>query len=153
MQDEETLRSANWPRIQRTLLQLQQVYPTNTTVLTALGFASIRLGAVEDACRYFDEAVQTAPGNPDYWHNLGLACRDADRLAEAEACFKEALQLDSNQVAVLKSLSSLYWHLEDYQAARPLFIRLQALEPGNPEHTQWLNRISQQLDRRATETP
>jgi protein O-mannosyl-transferase len=153
IQDDDTLRSAEWPRIQHTLQQLLQIYPTNATVLTALGFVSIRLGRSEEARDHFDAAVRSAPTNPVNWHNLGLANWDSDRLAEAEACFKEALQLDPHHTAVLKSLSKLYWQQESFEAARPILIKLQTLEPENADHTRWLDQAVKQLELGNSVTP
>jgi tetratricopeptide (TPR) repeat protein len=55
------------------------------------GTLLLRMGRPADALRAFDQSLYLRPHHPDTLNDRGVALRQLGRLAEAEACFREAL--------------------------------------------------------------
>lgn len=68
------------------------------------GLAAAAQGRLDDAERYFREAVELAPDNYDYHRNLGLLLYRQGRLDEAEAEFEAALEADPARAPVSGAL-------------------------------------------------
>src|SRR5215207_5985599 len=56
-------------------------------------------GLVEEALSRFEQALETAPENPEVIEAVGRALLNLGRLEEAEASFLDALELDPEWVA------------------------------------------------------
>ena len=69
------------------------------------GLVAARDGRRDDARRHYADAVARADGGyPEAWFNLGLLERDADRLDEAIAAYRQALASRPDYVAALNNL-------------------------------------------------
>ena len=59
----------------------------------ALGAALLRESRATEAVKAFDAALAFEPDAVDSWINRGVALRELDRLEEAEASYRRALDL------------------------------------------------------------
>src|SRR4028118_1066220 len=56
-------------------------------------------GLIEEALSRFEQALESAPGNPEVIEAVGRALLNLGRLEEAEASFLDALEIDPERVA------------------------------------------------------
>ena len=56
-------------------------------------------GLIEEALSRFEQALESAPGNPEAIEAVGRALLNLGRLEEAEASFLDALEIDPEWVA------------------------------------------------------
>ncbi len=66
--------------------------PRDSRIARLLGDAESSRGNTGAALRWYHKGVKRAPNDPGLWNNLGTACFEGDRLAEAARCFEEALK-------------------------------------------------------------
>tara|TARA_Y100001960_G_scaffold317026_1_gene384793 strand:- start:5536 stop:7350 length:1815 start_codon:yes stop_codon:yes gene_type:complete len=79
-----------------TCLSLQVNEGNDPDILTLLGTVIIERGDPERAIQYFAEVVKLLPDHARPHNNLGIACRRAGRLEEAEAAYRCALTIDAS---------------------------------------------------------
>lgn len=71
-----------------------ELRPGTGDAYDALAFVSARLGAHERANVLYRQAVEVAPKEARFWHNLASSERSFGRLSEAEAACDRSIQLD-----------------------------------------------------------
>lgn len=93
-------RRANTALIFKRTPQAIQAYREMLAVDASYDYARIMLGNLlaetgdpEAAARELERLVQVNPANADGWFNLGFLNDKANRLAEAEECFRRAVEL------------------------------------------------------------
>jgi tetratricopeptide (TPR) repeat protein len=143
--DPRRLKKANWPAIFNTLDELQRLFPGNYQVLTAHGIAFGLSGQPAKAAGCFEAATRLRPRDDEAWSNLGQAWLEANQKPKAREAFGRALALNRRNAAALRSMASLSWQEGDYQGALAFLRPLRALEPGNPEHQQWIEAAEAKL--------
>ena len=62
---------------------------------------------LSDALVLFQQAVDAAPGAPEYLNNLGVTHMRLDNMAEAKRCFLQALEVDRGHPDALRNLEEL----------------------------------------------
>ncbi len=72
------------------------------------GNTALAIGEMDEAAKYFQQAVELDPGYLDGWHALGMALYKLDRYEEAIAAGKRAAEIDINNQYVWSSLSLAY---------------------------------------------
>ena len=72
------------------------------------GNTALAIGDLDQAAKYFREAVEQDPQFQDGWHALGMALYKLDRYEEAIAAGLRAAELDPNNQFVWSSLSLAY---------------------------------------------
>ena len=85
----------------------------NYEELLEQGEALAEEGLVEEALTRFEQALETAPENPEVIEAVGRALLDLGRLEEAEASFTDALELDPEWVAPRMGLAVLAMRREE----------------------------------------
>ena len=70
-------------------------------------------------------------GSKTYWFNLGVANGHLKMPAEAEACYKKALDIDPTDLDSTNNLGMVYWDMGRYEDALVLFDKLQGLNPSS----------------------
>ena len=85
----------------------------NYEELLEQGEALAEEGLIEDALSRFEQALETAPENPEVIEAVGRALLDLGRLEEAEASFADALELDPEWVAPRMGLAILAMRREE----------------------------------------
>lgn len=80
-------------------------------------------GRFDDAYRQLEIVVQdtTYPARPQAFENLGLAALRISDVEAAEAAFKRAIQLNSNQVRSILELASITLGRQDFPQARAYY--------------------------------
>lgn len=81
--------------------------PDDDAAALHLGNAAFRGGRMEDAARWYRQALQKQAGNADAWTNLGEAERSLGRVADAEDCLMKALALSPQSRQAHFNLASL----------------------------------------------
>ena len=72
------------------------------------GNTALAIGELDDAAKYFRQAVEQDPEFQDGWHALGMTLYKLDRYEEAISAGLRAAKLDPNNQFVWSSLSLAY---------------------------------------------
>jgi tetratricopeptide (TPR) repeat protein len=81
------------------------------------GNTALAIGELDDAAKYFRQAVDQDPEFQDGWHALGMTLYKLDRYEEAIAAGLRAAQIDPNNQFVWSSLSLAYNANKDKERA------------------------------------
>ncbi|MFM9874270.1 MAG: tetratricopeptide repeat protein [Fimbriimonadaceae bacterium] len=77
------------------------------------------------------EIRESQKGNADYWFNLGLAHASAGHATEAEAAYRQSLQIEPNNGDVVNNLGVLLWNNNDFAGALDCFTKQASMQPDN----------------------
>jgi len=91
-------------------------------------------GAVEDARRHAEIALDLDPGYATSWSNTGVIYLRGGDAARAKQAYQHALDLDHDNPGALFNLVTFYQRAGDREAARPLQKRLDAVRARDPFH-------------------
>ena len=72
------------------------------------GNTALAIGELEEAAKYFRQAVEQDPQFQDGWHALGMTLYKLDRYEEAIEAGQRAARIDPNNQFVWSSLSLAY---------------------------------------------
>ncbi|WP_319523052.1 tetratricopeptide repeat protein [uncultured Desulfosarcina sp.] len=98
-------------------------------------------GNAEDALERYRAAANLYPDDAVVWQNMGKACYDLERYAEAGDCLARAHALKGPESPVLAYQAAVAYILANKPAtARPLLESLVNLPSGTPE-PDWLNAL------------
>jgi tetratricopeptide (TPR) repeat protein len=90
-------------------------------------------GLVEEALSRFEQALETAPENPEVIEAVGRALLNLGRLEEAEASFLDALELDPEWVAPRMGLAMVALSRDEPFKIVHHLERAIETDPGYPE--------------------
>ena len=122
-------RQGNLQRAQGALEQATELAPDVADYQLSLGLVYVQLGDTEAAIKTLRRAVSLEPDNA-YGHNqLGQAYLLEDRCDDAVFELGQAATLAPNEAAVNLNLGIAHFDCEDFEAARPYFEKVVALEP------------------------
>jgi tetratricopeptide (TPR) repeat protein len=113
--------------------------PANAAAWHALGAASAGHGGAgrAGAIRALRHAALLAPHRADILHDLGLLLRQDDKIEEAVACQRRALELEPGLLAAWMSLGNALLEQDDTDGALAALKRAASLSPATPEI--WFN--------------
>jgi TolB-like protein/Tfp pilus assembly protein PilF len=83
----------DWHAAEASLQRALELAPGNPDVLIPVGAMACSLGRLDEAIVLFRQAVAQDPLRAAAYHSLGWALYASDRLAEAEAAYRKALEL------------------------------------------------------------
>jgi len=87
----------DWRGAEVSLRRALELAPGNAVMLRRAGSVAGNLGRLDEAIALYHQALAQDPLSAPAYHNLGLALYAADRLAEAEAAFRQVLELAPQQ--------------------------------------------------------
>ncbi len=106
----EQMRKGNYELAVHTLAAAVKVDPDSVSARRYLAFALMRHGSVQDAMYQLLIIQRMAKATPFDSYTLGEAYAKQGKLADAEACFKEALKTNPNydpaRASLVKTLTS-----------------------------------------------
>jgi tetratricopeptide (TPR) repeat protein len=89
----------------------------------------------QDALKVAEEALATAPGNPDFLYLRGASKMALRDLPGAEQDFRQTLSIKPDHLAALSDLAVLLTTTGKKDEARQLLQKVLALKPGDPKAT------------------
>ncbi|MEO1134146.1 MAG: tetratricopeptide repeat protein [Cyanobacteria bacterium J06639_1] len=102
----------------RSLLQQQlDREPTNTLLLSQMGFVLVRLGDRAAAVETLRQAVAIAPNDPRLLANLANALRESGDKKEAASLYARAAELSGDRPEILLNLAVSHLERRDYETA------------------------------------
>ncbi|KPK44274.1 MAG: hypothetical protein AMJ65_03505 [Phycisphaerae bacterium SG8_4] len=106
--------------------------PNSGRMLANLASIELILGDAETGIDYFRSASELCPTDPSMLVQLGDALQGVDRLSEAEAAYRGALNLDPRSVAALTGLASVQIKRAQYSTAEDNLKRSLEFQPDDP---------------------
>jgi len=151
--DAESLKLADWPKVQKTTEELARLFPTNEAALSAQGIVLAMTGHPGEAMTFFERSATLQPRKVVCWNNLGQAALAAGELEKSRYAFERALKLDAENDTALGGMAQL--HLLQGRAAEALELARQRvkLKPDNSEAKRQLELIEAAIKAAATNTP
>jgi TolB-like protein/Tfp pilus assembly protein PilF len=72
--------------------------PSSASVQDGAAVLFYKLGKFDEAIKLSHRAIDDDPLSPSFYHNLGLTCLSAGRLAESEEAFRKAVELAHERI-------------------------------------------------------
>jgi tetratricopeptide (TPR) repeat protein len=120
--------------------------PEDADAILVLANLNYDIRAWETAAELYSRYLELRPEEPDVLTDLGTTLRNQGRFEEALLRFDRAQALDESHWQSLYNQVVVYaFDLEQMERARELLVRLQSLQPANPE----VDRLAQEVERRA----
>jgi len=89
-----------------------------------LGIALFQLGDHELAMEHLSKSLSLRPGDAFFQNNMGMVLEENEELAEAEVCYRNALQIDSKNTEARFNLAKLLLALEKNNEATKILAKL-----------------------------
>jgi cytochrome c-type biogenesis protein CcmH/NrfG len=102
---------------------------------------------VEEAEALFKRSVGIVPEYYDAWHSLGMLYARQRRFDRAIAAYRRGLDRAPEKHVIHLNLALAHYLKGDYAAARPLFERVLARDPGNANAMGYLGEIAHRQQR------
>lgn len=83
----------------------------------------------DTSIRYFKEAINLNPGNPDVYYNLGNAFKDKGDLEEAVQSYFKAIELNHEYIEAYNNLGVVFKNKGDYENSIKMFNNAINLKP------------------------
>lgn len=109
-----------------------KVAPTDIQAVTLLAAFYYRIRRLQDAARWFKEAVRLQPSMPDHFFNLGKVLNDLGSHDEAEVQYQAALAISPNHMLALNNLGNLLLNRGETEQAIKLFNTAVDTDPHHP---------------------
>jgi len=97
--------------------------------LIELGQAAEKAGQLDEARRYYEQAVATAPKLAKAHMNLGNAHLAAQAVDKALDAYRTAIKLDPESAPAHYNLGNAYWHLNQAESALASYLAATDLDP------------------------
>ncbi len=107
--------------------------PKNPDVMSLLGVACVRIGQLQKAKSYFEQATKLTPKTPSVWNNFGKILTDLGETSLALESYEKALQLNPDYPDALNGYGNVQMNLGQIQEAVQSYQKLLALNPDHPE--------------------
>jgi len=110
-----------------------------------IGAEALLGGELPTAWAYLVTAINTEPGLPDPWINLGVVYGRNEQLSEAELVYETALQIDDSEYSAMNNLYEVYLVQENLEAAEELRVKVERYREKNPYYLMMLSEESLEL--------
>lgn len=97
--------------------QILATHPDHAQSLQALGLIYAQLTDMENAIRYFNEALRFESDNPSLYNNLGNALKKRQRLDDAVVAYQHALRIAPDYAQAHNNLAGVFALQGEYQRA------------------------------------
>jgi tetratricopeptide (TPR) repeat protein len=95
-------------------------------------------GEYDEAESLFKSVIAEQPENADAYHELGLTYSYRVYMDESIECLNKAVSLRPNSTQFLISLGKTHAMYGDVDQARPIFLKVQEMDPFNVEAAEQL---------------
>jgi tetratricopeptide (TPR) repeat protein len=112
-----------------------------------LGADALVIDDLQRAHAYFSKALETQPGLPYVWSNLGVVLRRNGQTEDAILAYQAAIGLDDEHTVALNNLHTLYTESGDTQAAAAIESRVEKNRRKNPYYLHYLAEIANEEQR------
>jgi tetratricopeptide (TPR) repeat protein len=108
-----------------------RVNPGSAHGYNNLGCALVNAGRLDEALRLFERSLEVTEGkNPDTWAQLALIYNERGRIAEADAAFRKAVELDARLADPDVMSRAVMWDPAQIQRWRVLVARNRSQQPS-----------------------
>jgi tetratricopeptide (TPR) repeat protein len=127
--------------------------PTSAEALYGVGSVYLNQNNNAAARETFERATKMQASYPDTltdsWNNLGVIATREGRIGDSISCFKQALQLNSQNVAALDNLGNAYRVEKRWDEAQKALEHAVGIAPEDPEANYSLGMVYAQTDHSA----
>jgi Flp pilus assembly protein TadD len=100
-----------------------------------------------EAHAYFSKALETHPGLPYVWSNLGVVLRRNGQISDAILAYQTAIDIDGEHTVALNNLHSLYTEIGDLEAASAIQQQVERNRRDNPYYLHHLAEVATEEQR------
>ncbi|MGO8858678.1 MAG: tetratricopeptide repeat protein, partial [Steroidobacteraceae bacterium] len=122
-------------------LAILQTDPANVTALVGLGLIERQRGDYRASLVFFETALSNQPGHASLQADLAFTLRLLDRLDEAEAIYRSAIESDPRAAAPLRGLGYIALARGQFEAAIAFAQAACALDPQNVDSRLFLSAL------------
>ncbi len=135
------LATGQIPQAEDSLREALRVDPYDATAYDLLGRVRASQSALPEALYYFEKATRLRPGYEPHLYNYALALTRLNRLDDAEAAAKQAMEADQKQPDAHELYAGLLARKRDFPAAVREYQAVLDLRPDTPRVHVELARI------------
>ncbi|MDX5593986.1 GNAT family N-acetyltransferase [Pseudovibrio sp. SPO723] len=143
----EDFKAKNLTRARAGLEQVLETQPEVSSALYMLGQLLVLENNYEEAAKVFTRMTHCAPDNPRGWTRLGQSYLALQDFIEAEVAFRQALELDPNNIAIRSHLADTLVALRLRDEAAEAYKAVLAVLPKTPTEQRLVNRATAALRR------
>lgn len=115
------------------------------SIYNNLGVLYYRMGNMDNAIKYYTEAIKLNEQEPVYHENIGLAYEKKQDDEKALACFEQAVSLEKELGTYLNRIGLYYYKRENDNKAIEYYKRALEKEPGNSVYAENMALAYEQL--------
>jgi tetratricopeptide (TPR) repeat protein len=127
------------------LREVVEAHPEVYDAAYSLGLLLAEIKQYADAAEFLERAAKGLPERPRIQYNLGLVLQYLKRDAEAEAAFRSALDLASDNMDYLYALADHYIKGGQFEKAKHIARQMVAKNPNHPMGHQLLKSLMRHL--------
>lgn len=125
-------QNQDYPGAQRFYETGVKTAPTDIQAVTLLAAFYYRTKRLQDAAKWFKEAIHLQPSMPDNFFNLGKVLNDLGSYEEAETQYQAALAINPSHMLALNNLGNLLLSRDETEQAIGLFKTAIDSDPNHP---------------------
>ncbi|MGQ9661743.1 MAG: tetratricopeptide repeat protein [Kiritimatiellia bacterium] len=91
--------------------------PTQHRIRSKMAFAALSKGDADKAIKILEESCARKPDDPQRWIDLAVACQFTERLEQAIAHFRRAIELSPSEMGLYAALGRLHFRRNEDQQA------------------------------------
>lgn len=126
--------------------ELTQAHPTDARLWTNLGLAYQQRGAIRQAERCYERALEQEPPFWGAYYSYGWLCWQTNRMDQAQKLYQQAVVLKPDHGLIHHELATVLLHQAQFEAARVHFQRALALGLPAEQQAQVTESLAQLND-------
>ena len=124
-----------------------RTHPKHAVALNIAAACARGIGRLEDAVRYWMQAVRAKPDYVDAHNNLGVVLQELKRFPEAEASYQRALAIQPEYANAHNNLGNLLLELKRFPEAEAAYRRALVIQPNYADAHYNLGNLLQEIRR------